>query len=221
VRLIDYFREMIAYGMLIRRGTDEIPSYEQVRQDMDKFLARGEKTALKAGIAPKDFDDARFAVCAFVDEFIMLSEWAEHDQWELQTLQRRYYNTANAGEGFFQRLESLPDQDIAVREVYAICLALGFRGKFFHDSQLKDLKMIKEANFGRLWAAEPHIDQYIVFPEAYFMEFSSAPGRNWIWGRYNPTSVFLVLFPPAFLITLYAVYQFWLNRTIYSFFVNP
>jgi type VI secretion system protein ImpK len=47
-------------------------------------------------------------------------------------LQMTYFNENTAGEGFFQRLQNLQQQPqrVHVLQIYYLCMALGFQGKF-------------------------------------------------------------------------------------------
>jgi type IV/VI secretion system ImpK/VasF family protein len=69
---------------------------------------------------------------AWADETILKhSTWKHHHEWNALPLQLEYFQTRNAGEEFFERLERLRAEQKAVREVYYICLGLGFSGQYF------------------------------------------------------------------------------------------
>src|SRR5690606_27015232 len=61
---------------------------------------------------------------------------------ELHPFQYKYFGVHLAGEGFFERLEALRSDvkgNLDVLEIYHLCLALGFEGKFRleHRDQLR------------------------------------------------------------------------------------
>ena len=60
-----------------------------------------------------------------------------------------------------------PDRD--VREVYALCLGLGFRGKYFRGEDRKAYEEVKAFNLSLLLPdeAQRNIDSAILFPFAY------------------------------------------------------
>jgi len=61
------------------------------------------------------------------------SEGELRQRFEVHPLQFRYFGVHLAGEGFFDRLEALRADvkaNLEVLEVYHLCLALGFEGKF-------------------------------------------------------------------------------------------
>ncbi|HBD07332.1 MAG TPA: DotU family type IV/VI secretion system protein, partial [Syntrophobacteraceae bacterium] len=91
MRLSDCFAELIAYTLYFRKGVEQRqPPYEQVKADVLRSLARSEEF-VKKGLFPEDqYDMARFAVCAWVDEVILNSAWQEKEQWKREQLQRMY-----------------------------------------------------------------------------------------------------------------------------------
>jgi type VI secretion system protein ImpK len=82
---------------------------------------------------PDDITDSKYALAAFVDEAILRSQWAGREQWADNPLQLQLFETYLAGEGFFEKLETLrargePAADVL--EIYYLCLVLGFEGKY-------------------------------------------------------------------------------------------
>jgi type IV/VI secretion system ImpK/VasF family protein len=108
------------------------PSDEQIRRDITALFQQEKATAKRQGMLDKDFQDAGFAVVAWADETILKhTTWKYHHEWNTYPLQLEYYQTRNAGEEFFERLEQLGAAQQAVREVYYLCLALDFSGQYF------------------------------------------------------------------------------------------
>ncbi len=77
---------------------------------------------------------AKYALCAYFDEMILLSEWPCKDAWMGKPLQLAYFNDFAAGEEFYNKLETLRHTTDKFKndvcEVYYLCLTLGFKGKF-------------------------------------------------------------------------------------------
>jgi type VI secretion system protein ImpK len=91
------------------------------------------RDARNAGINQDTIMAAEFALAAFVDETIFGSEWSSKDAWLAQPLQMELFNVFNAGEAFFDRVKELQQRTQAnaeMLEIYYLCLALGFRGKY-------------------------------------------------------------------------------------------
>jgi type VI secretion system protein ImpK len=79
-----------------------------------------------SGVAVETFREARFAVLSWIDEMFLNSNWPQRNQWQHMML--TYYGTLNAGEEFFRHLEQRPSPLNDVREIYYLCLSLGFQG---------------------------------------------------------------------------------------------
>jgi hypothetical protein len=60
---------------------------------------------------------------------MLRSTWEHRNRWRGSPLQDVLFNTKNAGEELFQRLKRLRSEE--VREVYYVCLGLGFSGQYF------------------------------------------------------------------------------------------
>lgn len=220
MRLIDCFVKVLALTAYVRKHADEVPpDFETVRLDVEALLAKGQEIAVKAGFSLDDFLEARFAVSAWMDETILLSPWPGRDQWAVQSLQRKFYNTTNAGEEFFERLAQLPQGQGAVLEVFATCLALGFKGRYFHEGQEAELAKIRRGALAALWGGDYEdvdLAEGLVFPSAY-PAGAAGRGRR-VWRRVNLSALIWFLVPPALLLTLFALYRYNLYKLIYDFF---
>jgi type IV/VI secretion system ImpK/VasF family protein len=131
----ELFAELIGYVLLFEQTDQQEqfqPSYEQVRRDIAAILEREKAWAKREGMLDRDYQDASFAVIAWADETILKhSAWKHHAQWSALPLQLEYFQTRNAGEEFFERLERLRPEQKEIREVYYSCLGLGFSGRYF------------------------------------------------------------------------------------------
>lgn len=127
----EFFTYVLLFEHVTAQGEREL-SDGQVRQDMAALLARQQAAAKHAGMLESDYQEARFALIAWADETILKhTTWTHHRAWSALPLQLEYYQTRNAGEEFFQRLERLRPEQHAVREMYYVCLGLGFSGQYF------------------------------------------------------------------------------------------
>jgi type VI secretion system protein ImpK len=89
--------------------------------------------------------DMQYALAALVDEVIMMSSWPGKANWMDRSLQCRLFGEHLAGVNFFQRLERIRqggEPNLALLEVYYVCLQLGFQGKFAL-SQQEELKSMQ------------------------------------------------------------------------------
>ncbi len=171
MRLTDYFMEVVAYVVYFLRGVDnKQPPYDQVKADVLRLLSQSDSCLKEGPVSQEDFDLARFAVCAWVDEAILNSSWQEKNRWQTEQLQRHFYKTTEAGEEFFERLNALGLHQREVREVYYLCLALGFKGRFIHEGDELLIDQLRTSNLKLLMGTSlglPSLDRDDLFPEAY------------------------------------------------------
>jgi type VI secretion system protein ImpK len=163
VRLTSLFTELIAYVLFFHATSAEsnIPSTE-VRDKITSLIEAQEKRAKSEGFASEKYLEARRAVLSWVDEMILNSKWVHRTQW--QHLMLKYYGTMNAGEDFFRHLETLSPEASDVREIYYLCLSLGFQGKYAFGDGPKQIQELRQSLYRQLPVSNG-FDQ--LFPEAY------------------------------------------------------
>lgn len=126
-------QDFISMALIVRRGR-QVTSVQAFEASVDRFFANLERDARAANYSVEQVKDTQYALCAFLDESVLRSGDNElRGHFELQPLQFRYFGVHLAGEGFFEKVEALRadvKQNLDVLEVYHLCLALGFEGKF-------------------------------------------------------------------------------------------
>lgn len=151
ISLREIFTPMVSHVLLLVRGPNQRQqSFAELRSDMDRLLAEQAQLVKRHDIPPQDYDTARFAVVAWVDEQVLqFTHQANRElsqQWKRSPLQVQLFNTANAGEEFFDRLTHLEPAQKEIREIYHLCLCLGFRGRYYDDNQeYKRVELRREA----------------------------------------------------------------------------
>ena len=174
MHLTDCFVELVAYVVYFRKTASmKQPQYEQVKTDVMRLLSQSEQCVEKGKFAREDYDQARFAVCAWVDETILSSNWDQKSKWQREQLQRIYYNTTEAGEEVFERLNNLGLHQREAREVYYLCLVLGFKGRYCKEGDDFLLDQLKTSNLKFLMGSSvglPSLERSDLFPEAYPLE---------------------------------------------------
>lgn len=110
----------------------DLPNPEILRQRINATFEALRTRARQMDVPSADAMEAIYAIAAFMDEQILRSPWPARQQWMAQPLQLMYFQENTAGEGFFHRLAALEaDPERAhVVQIYALCLALGFRGRY-------------------------------------------------------------------------------------------
>ena len=215
MRLTDIFMELLAYVTYFNKSVAvKQPSYDQVKADVTRLMSDIEIRVGQTTIAPDDFDLARFAVVAWVDETLLSSQWQDKDGWQKESLQRLYYQTADAGELFFDRLNAIGPHQRDVREVYYLCLAMGFKGRFIHEGDDYLLDQVKTSNLKLLTGTSvgiPSIETGNFFPEAYPAQTEAlAPSKA---GRhFSKFTLVGLTFPVVLFVGLFIIYTFILGH---------
>jgi type VI secretion system protein ImpK len=215
MRMSDCFMEIIAYtAFVVRSDSAGQPPFEQVKATMQRLITQSESRLAQAQISHEDYQLARFAVFAWVDETFMASQWEGRHQWQREQLQRQYYQTADAGELFFERLNTLGPHQRDIREVYYLCLALGFTGQYCNPGDDFMLDQLRISNLKLLTGSStgvPALDKEELFPEAYTQEGAAEP----VHSRRRRFSGFVVMCAASPIVlygVLYLIYLFILGN---------
>jgi type VI secretion system protein ImpK len=215
MRLVDCFMNLFAYVTYLGKSrTEKQSSYDQVRADIRRLITQSESCLEDETVSREDYDMARFAVFAWIDETIMKSSWDGKNHWQREQLQRLYYQTADAGEIFFERLNTLGPHQRDVREVYYLCLALGFLGQYCNEGDEYLLEQLKTSNLKLLMGSSisiPSLDKRELFPEAYpaeSVEASPLKSRR----RFSPFTLICLCSPLVVYGILFLIYRFVLSN---------
>ncbi len=214
MQLLDCFIELVAYvTYLMENVSGRQASYEQVKTDINHLVGKSQDCFHRSSRPQEDFDLARFAVFAWIDETVLNSTWPDKGRWQSEQLQRIYYQTTDAGELFFERLNRLGPQQVEVREVFYLCLALGFTGRYCNPGDEFLLEQLKNSNL-KLLGKTPDLrvlEREQLFPDAYLMgDTRPRTSRN---PRRIATELILGTTLPIFLYgVLFFIYRFVLDN---------
>ena len=163
----DCVTELLAYTyhLVEQLQTAAVP-YDQVSGHYQQLIQRAKTRAKSAGIPIQRFDQALFAVFAWIDETLLETSWVHKQDWIKNSLQKKFFNTTNAGTEFFALLEKLGPEDKDILEVYDYCLASGFRGCFFEPLFQEKLTAVKTDTQKKLTDSMNVKVPEILFPEA-------------------------------------------------------
>lgn len=218
--LADGFVPLIAFLRQFQRepGGDAAALSEK----LDRLIADARRACRDAGFSETDVESALFAVVAWTDEILIAAAWSGAAEWPRRLLQKRYFNVANAGIAFFNRLEALEPQQLHVREVYFLCLGLGFAGRYGYDRNPKGLNDIKRDNLKLLLEdgdVLPAGAGKLLFPDGYGINLvpkeneNAGQRRNPRW-RFSAISLNAFAVPSAILAVLYLVYHVTIWQTV-------
>jgi type VI secretion system protein ImpK len=207
--------EIIAYTTFVvdsdRAGQ---PSFEQVHSNMQQLISQSEACQQENQFPPEDFQAARFAVFAWVDETFLASRWEGRHHWQREQLQRRYFQTTDAGELFFEKLNTIGPHQRDVREVYYLCLCLDFAGQYCTEGDDFMLDQLRQSNLKVLTASSmgvPTLEKEQLFPQAYPIdkEDEAALPQKQRWSKF---AIMCTVFPLVLYGLLHLVYLFILEN---------
>lgn len=114
------------------RNSRDLPAPDILQRRVLGLFDTMMQNGKESRIPEQDMFDAKFALAAFADEVIYHSNWPGKTQWLSNPLQLQFFQLNTAGDVFFQKLDEMYGQRgrAHVAEIYFLCLALGFQGKY-------------------------------------------------------------------------------------------
>ncbi|SMC22812.1 type VI secretion system protein ImpK [Andreprevotia lacus DSM 23236] len=213
MRLSDAFVKPLAYTRLFLNAPDADEA--AFRQRIEQQLSEARLAATDSGAERSDIENAMFAAVAWIDETVMCSEWEGADLWRRRPLQKTYFNTTKAGVEFFSRLETLRNEEVAVREVFFLCLSLGFKGRYSADGGRFLLDEIKARELKLLLGRDAALESdFVLFPEAYAQIVAAPAKKRW---RLTRSTLLWGGIPLLVLTILYTVFAFVLSNQVNDF----
>jgi len=134
------YQEVFTVITRLRSNRQRVTDAASFRAQIKGAINAAESSATRKGYAPEDVRLASFALIAFLDESILNSNNPIFADWPRMPLQEELFGGHNAGEIFFQCVDRLmarrdSPQLADILEVYALCLLLGYRGKYSLSGQ--------------------------------------------------------------------------------------
>jgi len=217
--LLDCYTELIAYtGYLLKQIQEGKPAYESVAKTYETLVQRSRDFAKAAGFSEDKWQEGFFAVCAYIDEAVLCTDWEDRLQWERSQLQRRHFNTTSAGGAFYERLEKLDASSRDIREVYEFCLTLGFKGRYYQASDIGKLEDIQYTHLKQVTDNVDLIFPESLFPDAYEPDTSATKRKKRKWKRVSLFSPAVVLLPILLFVALYYFFDRYLNDAVHRYF---
>jgi len=188
--LVDASSALLVLASQVRNTTTH-SDVEGLRSFAVQLIKKFESTASSEGYAQETILTARYVLCVFVDESVLGTPWGSESLWGAESLLSTFHNETWGGEKFFVLLDRLMQQAASQRdllELFYICLALGFRGKYgvaqMGLSQLSDIQ-------GNLYRAI--VNQRPDFERELSPRWSGVPDKRNLLERYVPLWVVAML----------------------------
>ena len=115
------------------RGSAQHPDPAGLRDELARAVTDFEQAAAAAGAPREAIVAARYLLCTFLDETAASTPWGGQGAWASDTLLVRFHNETWGGEKSFQllsRLSEAPQKNRHLLELFHLCLALGFEGRY-------------------------------------------------------------------------------------------
>jgi len=129
------YQEVLTAIARFRANRHAVADAGSFRNQIKVAIGAAEAEATRKGYAADDVRLATFAVVAFLDESILNSNNPLFTDWPRMPLQEELFGVHTAGEMFFSCIDRLmakgdSPQAADVLEIYALCLWLGYRGRY-------------------------------------------------------------------------------------------
>jgi type VI secretion system protein ImpK len=174
----DFYSEVIR----MRRLAVNLGSADPVEAQCQSILTRLsdllERQSLFAGRSAGEigfglYCELQYVMAALADETFLQLEWPGREYWSRHLLETRLFDSHNAGEEFFTRMDRLLDQPersyTDIYSVYLMALALGFRGKYWGVDDDGRIEQYRQRLFVRIYRRRPELfsGHSQLFPESY------------------------------------------------------
>lgn len=172
MRLIDFFIDPILKINAVKDNLEQIDAvWRPFKDELSNMLINAQTEAVKAGFPQASCSEALFPVVAFIDEVVLTSKWSGKVEWQRESLQRSFFNTTNSGYEFYERLNQLNRQgdDRSVREVYLLCLSMGYKGRYFSPQDRPKIEETRVFNLDLLLPNDANnvFEKSTLFSDAY------------------------------------------------------
>jgi type VI secretion system protein ImpK len=172
--------DLVGYILLFQQAPESNRAdFSALRSYVLSLLEGFAKCPESHAFPPDDLEEARFALVAWADEMILRTDWRERNQWTREPLQLQLFGTNRAGNEFYEHLERLRHDQVDAREVYFVCLLLGFEGGYAgRDAERRALIGKLHDTLRVAGRALDMVHEEFLFPSAYDPEISLPPGRS-------------------------------------------
>ena len=134
------YQEILTVITRLRASRQAVMDAGAFRNSIKGALAAAEADATRKGYARESARLATFAVVAFLDESVENAHDPSFTAWSRMQMAEELFGEHTSGEIYFQCIDRLlarsdSPEDADVLEVFALCLLLGYRGRYSAGGQ--------------------------------------------------------------------------------------
>ena len=149
------FQDVITVVLRIRYRTQPVADAGAFRESIRKMIAAAAQEVRRLGYSDATSQMALYAIVGFLDESVFTAQDPAFHAWSQRPLQEEMFHGSFAGEYFFRHLADLSSQpdsaELAdILELHAICLLLGYRGKYAGDGDNMAIREILRSTRERI-----------------------------------------------------------------------
>jgi len=182
----DFYSEVIRVRRLAETGISVVeaapdagtPGDQQAVYIQARLAGLMERQSLFAGRGVGEigfglYREVQYVMAALADETFLRLDWPGRSYWNTHLLETQLFDSHNAGEEFFFRLDRLLDQPersyTDIYAVYLMALSLGFRGRFWGLDDAGRIEAYRRRLFVRIYRRRPELfgGEAHLFPECY------------------------------------------------------
>lgn len=120
------------------RATPAGPDVTVFRQQMMDQIKSFDGEMRKARVHQEVAQSARYALCSFIDEMVLLTPWGNASAWKQTSLLQHWHKDGWGGERFFTIVQHAlgdPGNNLHLLEFLFLCVCFGFKGNYRVSSQ--------------------------------------------------------------------------------------
>lgn len=204
-RLVDFAAAWLS-TILALRHVRELPEAETLRQRMLVLKKEFERASSLQGVSQQAVEDCLVALIALLDETVLGGRGKGSEAWRRNPLMEIVYGHQLGGEEFYIRLDRLrtqPEANERVLELYAFCLALGFRGRLAGmDELVRTRREVLEQVASLRRGAKPPLSPNFEWHQDLPPDF-----RHWFRWWMPPPAAFLAILLTWIAVKLFAIWE--------------
>lgn len=114
------------------RSTRQHADVATFKTQCTALITQYEQQLRHKGLASELIEQARYCMCAFIDETVLNTAWGGNSDWAQESLLSTFHNETFGGAYFFTLLDAAiaePKTHLLLLELQYLCLSFGFVGK--------------------------------------------------------------------------------------------